>query len=155
MQGNRDVIIHLNKVLANELVAINQYFLHARMFKNFGFNKLNSADYKRSIKTMKNADSIIERVLFLEGLPNLQDLGRLFIGEECEEMIASNLKFELDALSTLKQAIAICEQNKDYISRQLLVEIEHHAEEQIDWLETQQLLIKDTGIQNYLQSQCE
>jgi len=155
MRGNSEVIAQLNNVLANELIAINQYFLHARMFKNFGFDKLDSADYKRSIKTMKNADKLVERILFLEGLPNLQDLGRLFIGEDCEEMIAANLKFEQGALVTLKEAITLCEQKNDYISRRTLVEIEHHAEEQIDWLETQQHLIKEVGIQNYLQSQCD
>ena len=155
MKGNTEVLAHLNKVLANELVAINQYFLHARMFKNFGFSKLNSADYKRSIKTMKNADDLIERILFLEGLPNLQDLGRLFIGEDCQEMINANMKFELAALDELKKAVAVCEQHKDFISRKLLTDIQHNAEEQIDWLESQQHLIEETGLQNYLQSQCD
>ncbi|MDP5057035.1 MAG: bacterioferritin [Marinomonas hwangdonensis] len=153
MKGDRDVIISLNKVLANELVGINQYFLHARMFKDFGFSVLDKADYKTSIQKMKNADRLIERVLFLEGLPNLQDLGRLRIGEDSEEMIAANLEFELDTLPTLKAAINLCEQKKDFMSREALEKILEEQEEQIDWLETQQNLIASSGIENYLQSQ--
>ena len=153
MKGDKDVLVALNKILANELVAINQYFLHARMFKDFGFSALDKADYKTSIQKMKNADRLIERILFLEGLPNLQDLGRLRIGENSEEMIACNMAFELDSLVDLKDAIKLAESKKDYISREALDNILNEQEEQIDWLETQQLLIKSTGIENYLQSQ--
>ena len=153
MKGDKDVLVALNKVLANELVAINQYFLHARMFKDFGFSALDKADYKTSIQKMKNADRLIERILFLEGLPNLQDLGRLRIGENSEEMIACNMSFELDSLVDLKEAIKLAESKKDYISREALDNILNEQEEQIDWLETQQQLIKSTGIENYLQSQ--
>ena len=153
MKGDKDVIAALNKVLANELVGINQYFLHARMFKDFGFSALDKADYKTSIQKMKNADRLIERILFLEGLPNLQDLGRLRIGENSEEMIACNMAFEFDSLVDLKDAIKLAESKKDYISREALDNILNEQEEQIDWLETQQLLIKSTGIENYLQSQ--
>ncbi|WKD26021.1 bacterioferritin [Pseudoalteromonas sp. KG3] len=153
MKGDKDVLVALNKVLANELVAINQYFLHARMFKDFGFSALDKADYKTSIQKMKNADRLIERILFLEGLPNLQDLGRLRIGENSEEMIACNMAFEVDSLVDLKDAIKLAESKKDYISREALDNILNEQEEQIDWLETQQLLIKSTGIENYLQSQ--
>ncbi|MBB1333459.1 bacterioferritin [Pseudoalteromonas sp. SG43-7] len=153
MKGDKDVLVALNKILANELVAINQYFLHARMFKDFGFSVLDKADYKTSIQKMKNADRLIERILFLEGLPNLQDLGRLRIGENSEEMIACNMSFELDSLVDLKDAIKLAESKKDYISREALDNILSEQEEQIDWLETQQQLIKSTGIENYLQSQ--
>ena len=153
MKGDKDVLAALNKILANELVAINQYFLHARMFKDFGFSVLDKADYKTSIQKMKNADRLIERILFLEGLPNLQDLGRLRIGENSEEMIACNMSFELDSLVDLKDAIKLAESKKDYISREALDNILSEQEEQIDWLETQQQLIKSTGIENYLQSQ--
>lgn len=153
MKGHIDVITALNKVLANELVGINQYFLHARMFKDFGFTQLDKADYKTSIQKMKNADRLIERILFLEGLPNLQELGRLRIGENPEEMIAANMHFETQALIDLQQAIALAETHQDYISREALNNIQNEQEEQIDWLETQQHLIKATGLENYLQSQ--
>ncbi|KZN61072.1 bacterioferritin [Pseudoalteromonas luteoviolacea CPMOR-1] len=153
MKGNREVIVALNKVLANELVGINQYFLHARMFKDFGFMKLDKADYKVSIQKMKNADRLIERILFLEGLPNLQDLGRLNIGENVPEMIAANHAFEEVSLKDLQAAIALCEEKQDYISREALDHIQSEQEEQIDWLETQQQLLKTMGQENYLQSQ--
>lgn len=153
MKGDREVIASLNKVLANELVGINQYFLHARMFKDFGFSALDKADYKVSIQKMKNADRLIERILFLEGLPNLQDLGRLRIGETSEEMIAANLEFELATVGTLKTAIDLCESKLDFMSRDALEKILEEQEEQIDWLETQQELIKNSGLENYLQSQ--
>ncbi|WP_133011006.1 bacterioferritin [Marinomonas flavescens] len=153
MKGDRSVLAGLNKVLANELVGINQYFLHARMFKDFGFSCLDKADYKVSIQKMKNADRLIERILFLEGLPNLQDLGRLRIGEHSEEMIAANLEFELDTLKVLKETIDLCETKLDFMSRDALEKILDEQEEQIDWLETQQILIKNSGIENYLQSQ--
>lgn len=155
MKGDSQIIAGLNAVLANELVAINQYFLHARMFKNWGLGKLNEADYKVSIQKMKNADKIIERVLFLEGLPNLQDLGRLRIGEETAEIIQCNMDFELDALTALKDAIAQCEAKNDYISRMVLEKILDEQEEQIDWLESQQYLIENAGIENYIQSQMD
>jgi bacterioferritin len=153
MKGDLEVIKALNSVLANELVGINQYFLHARMFKDFGFSVLDKADYKVSIQKMKNADRLIERILFLEGLPNLQDLGRLRIGENSEEMINCNMSFEIDSLVDLKEAIKLAEAKQDYISREALDNILNEQEEQIDWLETQQLLIKSTGLENYLQSQ--
>ena len=153
MKGDKSVIAALNKVLANELVGINQYFLHARMFKDFGFSKLDKADYKVSIQKMKNADRLIERILFLEGLPNLKDLGRLRICENSEEMIEANMSFELDSLPDLKAAIKLAEEKKDYISREALDNILNEQEEQIDWLETQQQLIKTAGLENYLQSQ--
>lgn len=153
MKGDRGVIAALNKVLANELVGINQYFLHARMFKDFGFSVLDKADYKTSIQKMKNADRLIERILFLEGLPNLQDLGRLRIGENSEEMISANLELELDTRKALTDAIDLCEEKLDFMSRDTLEKILEEQEEQIDWLETQQTLIKTSGIENYLQSQ--
>ncbi|MFW1676505.1 bacterioferritin [Pontibacter sp. JAM-7] len=152
MQGDKQVITLLNKVLSSELTSINQYFLHARMFKNWGLNELNEKAYKKSIKDMKQADKLIERILFLEGLPNLQHLERLRIGEHTEEMLQCDLEYQLDERSLLRDAIAGCELASDYVSRDLLEDILEYEEEHIDWLETQQYLIQHTGMENYLQS---
>ncbi|MEI5637603.1 MULTISPECIES: bacterioferritin [unclassified Pseudoalteromonas] len=155
MQGNKQVITALNQVLTLELTSINQFFLHARMYKNWGLEELNEKAYKKSIKDMKQADDLIERILFLEGLPNLQHLEKLRIGEHTEEMMACDLAFELEQLPQLRQAIALCETEQDYVSRDLLESILEYEEDYVDWLETQHFLIKNTGIENYLQSQIE
>ena len=152
MQGDKSVIAQLNKVLTSELTSINQFFLHARLFRHKGLNKLNDKAYKKSIKDMKQADALIERILFLEGLPNLQQLGHLQIGEAPREMLDCDLAFELEQIPQLKEAIAICEQASDFVSRDLLEELLEEEEEYVDWLETQQQLIASTGLENYLQS---
>ncbi len=152
MKGDPKVNQELNKVLISELTAINQYFLHAKMCKNWGFGELNEHEYKASIKSMKNADDIIERVLFLEGLPNLQDLGKLLIGENVPEIINGDYTFESEARSELVAAIAICEAQQDYVSRELLEDILESKEERIDWLETQTGLLEKVGLENYLQT---
>ncbi len=153
MQGDTKVINALNKVLTNELTSINQYFLHARMFKNWGLNGLDKKSYKKSIKDMKQSDELIERILFLEGLPNLQALGQLRIGEHTVEMLECDMEFQVEQVKLLKETIELCESSSDYISRELLEEILEYEEEHIDWIETQQYLISNTGLENYLQSQ--
>lgn len=152
MQGDPKVIELLNEVLTNELTAINQYFLHARMFKNWGLTKLDEIEYGESIDEMKHADRIIERILFLEGLPNLQALGQLRIGEDTEEILKADLAVELDAIPVLRRAIAYCESVDDFITRELFEEILDGEEEHVEWLETQLDLIPKVGIENYLQS---
>lgn len=153
MQGDKTVIAALNKVLTWELTSINQYFLHARLYRHFGFNALNEHDYKKSIKDMKQADALIERILFLDGLPNLQNLEYLRIGEHAEEMLQCDLALQQDQLVILREAVRLAEQASDFVSRDLLEDILEEEEEFLDWLETQETLIATTGIQNYLQSQ--
>lgn len=154
MKGNTHIIQMLNKVLTSELTAINQYFLHARMFGNWGFEQLNEYRYKQSIRVMKEADELIERVLFLEGLPNLQHLGKLHIGETPAECLACDLQYEQTVQRPLLvEAITLCEAEQDYVSRELLEELLEACEQAIDWLETQQSLIAAVTLPNYLQSQ--
>ncbi|WP_440876521.1 bacterioferritin [Thalassotalea sp. PLHSN55] len=155
MKGNARVISTLNQILTLELSSINQYFLHARMFKNWGLESLNKKAYKKSIKDMKQADDLIERILFLEGLPNLQQLCKLKIGEHSEEMLQCDLAFEQEQIDALRDAVALCEQEQDYVSRELLRERLNTAEDHLDWLETQLSLISNTGLENYLQSMME
>ncbi len=152
MQGDPKIIDYLNKILKNELTAVNQYFLHARMFKNWGLTKLDNAEYEESIDEMKHADRLIERILFLEGLPNLQDLGRLRIGENTEEILDADLALEFESIPILRAAIAYCEESTDYVTRELFEDILEGEEEHVDWLETQIGLVKQVGIENYLQS---
>ena len=153
MKGDRKVITYLNKALKQELTTINQYFLHSRIFKNMGLHKLAEHEHKESVDEMKHADKLIERMLFLDGLPNLQDLDKLLIGETVPEMLACDLKAEQAARPMYQEAIAYCETCKDYISRELLEDILESEEEHIDWLETQLELIQKVGLQNYTQSQ--
>ncbi|AHK16395.1 MAG: bacterioferritin [Thalassolituus sp.] len=152
MKGDSKVLEWLNQVLSIELTSINQYFLHARMFKNWGLSELNEKAYKKSIKDMKQADALIERILFLEGLPNLQRLNRLRIGEHTAEMLQCDLDQIVEQLDVVKDAIAYCESVKDFVTRELLEDIQEYEEEYLDWLETQQSLIAQIGIENYQQS---
>lgn len=153
MKGETQINQALNNCLKDQLTAINQFFLHARMAKDWGLNQFNDYEYKRSIKAMKMADEIIERVLFLEGLPNLQDLGKLMIGENIEEMLKGDLNTLTSMRGNLQASIELCEKQQDFISRDELTEILEQTEEHIDWVETQQWLVENTGIENYLQSQ--
>jgi bacterioferritin len=152
VKGDTKVIEFLNAALKNELTAINQYFLHSRMCKDWGLYKMAEKEYEESIDEMKHADQLIERILFLEGLPNLQDLGRLFIGENIEEVLECDLKLEMVAIPLLRDAIAYCESISDYVSRELFSSILESEEEHVDWLETQLGLVDKVGVQNYQQS---
>jgi bacterioferritin len=153
MKGNTKILQYLNSVLKNELTAINQYFLHSRMFRNWGLERLGETEYKESIDEMKHADRLIARILFLEGLPNLQDLGKLLIGENVKECLQCDLKLEMAARDVLKNAIAESESSADYISREIFESILESEEEHIDFLETQLDLVARIGIENYCQSQ--
>ena len=153
MQGNPNIIRHLNLVLKNELTAINQYFLHSRMFDHWGLKHLGEYEYKESIDEMKHADRLTKRILFLDGLPNLQDIGKLLIGENVREVLECDLKLEMQGHPTLRAAIAESESVGDYISRELFESILESEEEHIDWLETQLGLIDRVGLENYSQSQ--
>lgn len=153
MKGDKKVIQHLNKVLRNELTAINQYFLHSRMLDDWGFTRLGHHEYEESIDEMKHADELTKRILFLEGLPNMQELNRLRIGENVPEMLQCDLDLEMEAIPELREGIAYCEEVKDYISRELLEDILESEEEHVDWLETNLSLIDKMGLQNYLQTQ--
>ena len=152
MKGDPKTIEFLNKALTNELTAINQYFLHAKMFANWGFKEIAAHEHHESIDEMKHADRLIERILFLEGLPNLQDLGTLRIGENTREILEADLALELEAVPVLREAIAHSESVRDYVSRELFEDILESEEEHIDWIETQLELIGKVGIENYLQS---
>ena len=153
MKGSAEVITALNRVLYNELIAINQYVLHARMFRNWGISKLADYEYKESIDEMKHSEALVDRILFLEGLPNLQDLGKLLIGENVREMLECDLQLEHNALPALREGIALCESQGDYVSRQLLESILTSEEDHIDWIEAQFDLIERMGIENYVQLQ--
>lgn len=152
MQGEKQVIRALNQVLGQALIAINQYFLHARVAKHWGLNELNDKLYHQSIKEMKWADDLIERILMLEGLPNLQELGKLLIGENVAEVLDCDLRLENQKTEILREAIKICEDSDDFVSRKLLVKLKDGSEEHIDWLETQHELIERMGIEKYTQS---
>ena len=153
MQSTPQLLSQLNTVLTSELTSINQYFLHARMFKNWGYHALNSSEYKKSIKDMKQADELIERILFLEGLPNLQALGKLYIGEDPEEMLACDVKFQQAHITLLINSIEVCETVQDFVSRDILTKQLVDEEEYLDYLLTQQQQIVDMGLARYLQSQ--
>jgi bacterioferritin len=153
MKGDKKIIEYLNKVLGNELKAINQYFLHAKMYKDWGLKEIAEKEYHESIDEMKHADTVTERILFLEGLPNMQDLGKFYIGENTKEMLECDLKLEMEALPVLREAITYAESIKDFVSRDIFNSILESEEEHVDWLETQLGLIEKMGIQNYIQAQ--
>ncbi len=155
MKGDTSVIDYLNRVLKGELTAINQYFLHARIFRNWGFHALDEHEYHESIDEMKHADRLVERILFLEGLPNLQYLGALRIGQTTEEILQADLALENEAIPVLREAIAHCEKLGDYITRELLEDILENEEEHVDWLETQLSLIETLGLATYLQGKVD
>ncbi|MEW6098748.1 MAG: bacterioferritin [Pseudomonadota bacterium] len=153
MKGDPKVIEYLNAQLKNELTAINQYFLHYRLLEHWGFGKLAKKEYEESLGEMKHADRLMDRILMLDGLPNLQDLGKLLVGEDLVEVLKCDLQMEQSAQATLKEGIAYCESVRDYVSRELLEDILQDTEEHIDFLETQLGLVDQVGVQNYLQSQ--
>ena len=153
MKGNQEIIGWLNKILKNELTAINQYFMHARICADWGMDRIAHKEREESIDEMKHADKLMERILFLEGLPNLQDLGKLMIGQDIQEIMECDLKMEMAAIPDLREAIALCEKESDYVTRELLEDILESEEEHVDWLETQLALMKKMGKENYIQVQ--